>query len=380
MLQVLPGRFQGDALVPEVVVCGLQLVSFGLDAGQIGLGARGLGFDLGRFLVELPAAVIELAIESLDFGPLSGQGRFLSVMALNRGVDLRLPFGQRRVASFDLRVALVDRLLPELDVRPAHGRLLGVPGELLRFFPVRLALLLELFFLDEKFLLARSQLVLLRAELGLFLLDPLGRLAEVGGSLVGFLAPDQECRPLLFELRLLRPQMVFALRELGGKLILLCNLGLHSLAIGLEAFPLLLDRSLPLLDLRLNARAFGGLPVQLLALPDQFRLLCLKVLDLGQELFAFRSQPRPFRLDLALFPLELELAVEQLGGSHGGLSVACASSAFQLEPRCVAFDFGPTPLELVVDGIQRRTIGFEGLALLLQFGFHRRERVVLLAQ
>ena len=143
-------------------------------------------------------------MEPFDFGPLLGEGQFLFVLAFESGVDLLLPFGQRRFAFFQLGLPLVDLLHPGLEFDAGDGRLLGVAGELLGLFAERLPLFLEGFFLGEELLLPRAELVLLRAKLRLFLFEPVRRLAEFARPLVGLLALDEVDRAILFELRLLR--------------------------------------------------------------------------------------------------------------------------------------------------------------------------------
>ncbi len=204
VLEVLASRFDGDPLIADVVLRRLDRLAFGLNAGRIGLVPRGLRLEVGRILVDLPAALFQLAMEPLDFGPLLGEGQFLFALAFEGGVDLLLPFGQRRFAFFQLGLPLVDLLHPGLKFDAGDGRLLGIAGELLGLFAERLPLFLEGLFLGEEFLLPRAKFVLLRTKLCLFLFEPFRRLAEFGGPLVGLLSLDEEDRAILFELRLLR--------------------------------------------------------------------------------------------------------------------------------------------------------------------------------
>ncbi len=153
---------------------------------------------------------------------------------------------------------------------------------------------------------------------------------------------------------------------------------LQPRAFAADALRLFADGLLPLVNFRLNGRAFGREAIQLLADLGDGRLFGLLLLDLGQELFAFALQSRPLGLEFFLFGFEFLLALEQLGGRFGRLGVRCPPSAFELEPRPLALDFGAAPLQLAIDGIERLPVGFERLAGLLQLGRLRaRSRISL---
>ena len=101
-----------------------------------------------------------------------------------------------------------------------------------------------------------------------------------------------------------------------------------------------------------------------------------------------QSPPGTCRLSPQTGPLPLELSSRRSNSCWRSRSWAAAWAAFssvdprrfQLEAGCLAFHLDPTPLQLVIDGVERSPIGFECFPLLLQLAFERAECRVLLPQ
>ena len=110
MLQMLTRRFQGDALIAEILLGRQKFFFLRLNSGRFRLYANGLCLDFPRLFVELSPAFFELALQLVDLGPLFGKGRLLLMLALERRFNLLLALGDRRFARLDLRFALLQFL------------------------------------------------------------------------------------------------------------------------------------------------------------------------------------------------------------------------------------------------------------------------------